>query len=797
MNKPQSNTKITCGLLFAWIVLPALLLSEAGEAQTRTMRGTRIEPFLTKHCIDCHSGADAEAEMDLESMSINLHDARVRERWVYLHDRVAQGEMPPDSADGPDEESKAAFLKSLATALTRADQSHREVVLRRLNGREYENTVRDLFGIYLDVSTILIDDGKQTGFDNVGSDLSVSGEQMQLYLEAADEVLDQVFGPPRQPARFHRAVPFAEIRSARERADILTEEGGTMFGRRLVPMWAVSLPRAGLYRVKIRAKAVQSDEPLVMRVSALVGGSLVSRDVGFYEFPPDKMTTVEFTDRAGKQDRYQMSYDAGYPFWELNADGYTGPGLFIEGIEIEGPVEPWPPASRQALLGDLDVASATLSDAKAILELLLPRAFRRPIGDDDLAPYLALAEQASKEGHGFEASLRRALQGVLCSPEFLYLEETPLAVNDDRHADSEQPARINDFALASRLSYFLWSSMPDDELFQLARRGELREPKVLREQVERMLGDPKSRRFVQDFSDQWLRLRDIDFTSPDFNLYPEYQPLLRQSMLDETHAFFAEVLEHDLSVQNFVDSDFAMLNQAMAEHYSIDGVKGLKIRRVELPADSVRGGVLTHASVLKVSADGTRTSPVLRGAWVLEHLYGNPPPPPPASVSAIEPDLRGATTVREQLAKHRSDQSCNRCHRNIDPPGFALESFDVIGKERTWSRTRNGKWFRQQVHPHSETNVPYRRGPDVDPSGVTPDGRKFAGITQYKQLLLEDETAMAHSLARQLLSYALGRKLGFSDRPDVDRIVAAAKPNEYGLRSIVHEVVQSEPFRSP
>jgi hypothetical protein len=290
---------------------------------------------------------------------------------------------------------------------------------------------------------------------------------------------------------------------------------------------------------------------------------------------------------------------------------------------------------------------------------------------------LSVASKALDEGLSFEKALRRGLKGIICAPEFLFLEERPTA---DQH--------INDFALASRLSYFLWSSMPDQELFSLAERDELHQPDELRGQVERLLAAPRSQRFVESFTGQWLRLRDIDFTVPDRNLYPEYGQLLRQSMLNETHAFFRELLDRDHSVQNFIESDFVMINQPLADFYGIDGVQGLEIRRVKRPRDSLRGGILTQASVLKVSADGTRTSPVLRGSWILKHLYGTPSLPPPATVQAIEPDIRGATTIREQLARHREHESRHRCHRRIDPPGFAVECFDVIGAQRHWYRTR-------------------------------------------------------------------------------------------------------------
>jgi hypothetical protein len=432
-----------------------------------------------------------------------------------------------------------------------------------------------------------------------------------------------------------------------------------------------------------------------------------------------------------------------------------------------------------------------LDDVRMILQRILPRAFRRSTDETQLEPYLALARQALDEGLSFEMALRRSLKGVLCAPEFLFMEEALV--------ESKGSPLIDDFALSSRLSYFLWSSLPDGELFDLAERGELHKPDVLHTQVERMLEDPKSERFVENFTDQWLKLRDIDFTVPNNRLYPEYNQLLRQSMLDETHAFFREILKRDLSVRSFIDSDFAMLNRPLADFYGIGGVRGLDMQRVKLPADSLRGGVLTQASVLKVSADGTRTSPVLRGAWILENLFGTPSPPPPPTVGTIEPDIRGATTIREQLARHRNDASCSRCHSKIDPPGFALERFDVIGGERTWYRTaQQGKYLDIPLHPQApQQHVRYRQGPDVDASGTLPDGREFAGIRDFKQLLLEDEAILARPLTRLLLTYSLGRNLGFSDRPEVERIVNKVKDNDYGLRSIIHEVVASQTFRQP
>ena len=768
----------------------AVIAHGAAIAHGQTSLQRQLSPFLKQHCVSCHSGKAPEGGLDLARSFDDLADAEVRRRWVYLHNRVANGEMPPKPEGQPSADAKSQFLSTLGAALTRADLASREIILRRLNRNEYENTVRDLFSIHVDVKRLLPDDSTTQGFDTTASALSISAEQMVLYLEAADLVLDRVFGPTRKPNTIKKTGNFATSRRGTDSSERKLADGVVLFsGAKYLPLYDMSLPAKGLYRIRMKVRAEQSKTPVVMHVTGGNTGAIAPHTVGFFEALPGRTTTVEFTDRnPERHDCFAFGLVDGFPWWKVDAEQYKGAGLFIGDIEIEGPIEPWPTVSRTNLLGDVDPKTGTLEDIRAILTRLLPIAFRRVTDDADVAPFVALAKQAFDEGLPFERALRRGLKGVICAPEFLFLEERN--VNDQR---------VDDYALASRLSYFLWSSLPDQRLLELAGRGELHQPNVLRAQVERMLADPKSMRFVESFTGQWLRLYDLDFTVPDRNLYPEYGQLLRQSMLEETHAFFREVLERDLSVNQFIDSDFAMINRPLGEFYGIHGVKGLKVHRVKLPANSVRGGVLTQSSVLKVSADGTRTSPVLRGAWILKNLYGTPSPPPPPTVGAIEPDIRGATTIREQLAKHREHASCNRCHRKIDPPGFALESFDVIGAQRDWYRTRgSGKYVKRPRHPQAPMHyVQYRQGPDVDASGRMPDGREFSGIRDYKRLLLEDRSAMPRALTRLLLMYSLGRQLGFSDRPEVERIVASLKGTDYGLRSLIHEIVQSKSPRSP
>ncbi len=424
------------------------------------------------------------------------------------------------------------------------------------------------------------------------------------------------------------------------------------------------------------------------------------------------------------------------------------------------------------------VSKTPLDDAERILGAFLRRAFRRSVTDADVVPFREIVRSKLDGGARFEPAVRAALKGALLSPEFLFLRESP--------------GRLDDFALASRLSYFLWSTMPDDELFSLAERKELGRPDELRRQVERMLNDPRAKAFTENFVGQWLGLREIDATEPSHILYPEFDHLLKVSMIREAELFFDEVLKNDLGIARFVASDFTMLNGRLARHYGIPGVHGWEFQKTPLPQDSHRGGVLTMAGVLKVTANGTTTSPVMRGAWVLDRILGTPPAPPPENVEAIDPDIRGATTIREQLAKHRNVESCGACHRKIDPPGFALESFDCIGGWRDHYRVTG----RGETVIIDGRRMSYHKGKEVDPSDVMSDGAPFANIDEFRTLLLRDKPQLARALTAKLATYATGRAPQPADREAVEAIVVKTAASDYGLRSIVHAIVQSDLFRN-
>jgi len=500
---------------------------------------------------------------------------------------------------------------------------------------------------------------------------------------------------------------------------------------------------------------------------------------------------------------------------------FTGPAIAVDWLDIEGPIhDVWPPASHKALFGNLPltefkpaehpgvraprrtpikqgivhstnkpdpltgiwtVESANPgADADRLLAAFLPRAFRRPVEAAVRRQYVERVEGRLKAGDCFETAMRWAYRAALCSPDFLY------------HV--EPAGKLDEHALACRLSYFLWNSMPDEPLRALAAAGKLQDAKTLDAEVERLLHDPRSERFIDNFLGQWMKLRSIAANDPDGKLYPEFSPYLQDSMIGETHAYFRELIDKNLSAGYLVKSDFAMLNEKLAVHYGIPDVKGTIIRRVALPPDCPRGPFLTQGAILKITANGTTTSPVPRGAFVMARLLGQPPEPPPPNVPAVEPDVRGAVTIREQLEKHRSFPGCASCHMKIDAPGWALESFDVIGGQRARYRSigAGDNAPRGSIDPF--IGIGFKLGPKVDASGALPDGRAFSGIAEFQSLLAADSIHLLKNLAEQLARYSAGRDVTFSDRDDVARIVNRVQGG--GIRNLVHELVQSPLFQT-
>ena len=595
----------------------------------------------------------------------------------------------------------------------------------------------------------------------------------------------------------------------------------------------------GRYRVRLSTWAFQWDKGRVLasrgtealRLAAVQltsdgrGGQHPNATLGYFDAPSLQPAVHELEVWFNTNEILGCDVASLAPVANYNRPGralaFTGPGIAVDWVDVEGPLhEIWPPRSHRAIFGDLPLeefvaadhpgvrppermsfekrwlrsgknapdpvtgvwtvrSQDPLVDADRLLAGFLSKAFRRPVSDETRNRYVGLVADRLKSGDCFESAMRWAVRAALCSADFLYHYE---------------PEPLDDFALAGRLSYLLWNTLPDEELTALAARGRVRDGKTLRAQVDRMLADRRSSRFVEEFVGQWLKLRSIAANDPDKKLYPEFSPYLQESMVAETRAYFRALLDDDLDATHLVRSDFAMINEKLATHYGIAGVSGPGIRRVSLPADCMRGGFLTQAAILKVTANGTTTSPVPRGAFVMDRLLGRPPDPPPASVPAVEPDVRGATTIREQLAMHRSDASCAGCHAKIDPIGFALESFDVIGGLRTRYRSleKGDPAPRGTIDPF--IGIGFRLGPAVDPRGELADGRRFEDIRDLQALLAADRRGLLKNLAEKLLVYSTGRPIAFRDRDAVDAIVTAVDEQGGGVRTLLQAVVASGLF---
>jgi mono/diheme cytochrome c family protein len=714
---------------------------------------------------------------------------------------------------------------------------------------------------WLQVKEMLPEDGEAFRFNKVGEALGVSHVQISRYLAAAEYALREVMAretsPPasatkryyaREQRGFTSHVEFSQFNTASERATfpmlgnasdvaVLKREAPMTVGpsdpakRELEGMGVVAssyepleirfnqfkAPASGRYKLRVNAhsfwagpeseakwwrpsrdnlSAGRTQEPVTLyaeippRQVRLLGSFDVKPEASVNEFDVYLVKGETIRPDAARLFRSRP------PNWRnplAQKDGQ--PGVAFRWLEVEGPIcGEWPGPGHRLLFGDLPlkknakgqleiVSQNPHADAQSLLRGFLQRAYRRPVLEADVQRFTKLADTALGGGASFADAMITAYSAVLCSPAFVTLEE--------------KPGPLDDYALAARLSYFLWNSEPDAALRDVAKQGALRKPAVLRAQVARMLGDAKSQRFIQAFLDYWLDLRKINNTSPDELLYNDYylDDFLVESAEAETRNFFAELLRGDLPARNLVASDFVMINERLAAHYGLPGVEGSAIRRVALPPDSVRGGLLTQASILKVTANGTTTSPVLRGVWITERILGKTVPPPPTPIVAVEPDTRGATTIRQQLDKHRTQAACNACHAKIDPPGFALESFDVFGGWRTQYRALGDGEKAPGIGKNGQ-RFAFRYVQPVDASGTLPDGRKFQDVRELKRLLLADERQIARNLVGQLIVFATGAPVQFGDRPKVEAILDRAKANNYGVKSLVQAIIESEIFRN-
>jgi hypothetical protein len=765
--------------------------------------------FFEAHCVDCHGPDRQKADLRLDQLGIPSKETT--DTWNRIVVALRTGDMPPRNQTSVRAADREAFVNWAAGELARRRPGRPGI--RRLNRVEYENTVHDLLGIDTPLTELLPEDNPVQGFDNVADGLGISSILMERYLEAADAAFEGVFRRVKPLPPTTRRVVLMDQKENLDsvkgkKGGVLTRDGAFVD---FTPGWPPARTdpahpiEEGVYRCRIAIFPHEPGEQRTLSVAVFTGplfGDGKRHFQGMFDATgtPQNPRIIEFTTRMGELHALHILPWI-YPEHVTWRDKHEQrPGVATLWAETYGPLDQdFPSPAQRRLFGDSPTlsmpeggsfyirhrrgvrshyveSSAPKKDAARIIHAFVPRAFRRPVDPALTDQFVQLTLARLDTGSSFENAVRAGVSAVLCSPHFLLLNREP---------------EVDDHTIASRLSYFLWSSMPDDELLRLAETGRLADPQVRHAQVERMLDDPRRERFISNFTGQWLDLRQIEFTTPDKNLYPEFDELLQRSMIRETRGFFRHILTNNLSVLNFVDSDFAVLNQRLADHYGIPGVPGHEqFRVVPLPEDSVRGGVLTHASVLKVTANGTSTSPVIRGVWVLDHLLGQPSPPPPAGIPAVEPDIRGATTIRQQLDQHRSIEACARCHTRIDPPGFAMEQFDVIGGERAFYRAMGGKGKRVGKHR-------YQIGPDVEKGGSWHDGREFDDFREFRAQMLEQKETIARAVAAKLIVYGSGRPVVPADEPAVRAVAAAAREDNYGLRSLIHAVIESEPFLRP
>lgn len=794
-------------------LLLVLLTAETLSAQ--------IPNLISESCIECHNDS-TDTGLVLDGLNFQLDDRKNFATWEQVYDRVQSGEMPPSSEERPKDASRSAALAHIGRLLTEhnktAQREQGRATVRRLTRTEYEYSIHDLLGIHTELARMLPAEN-ESGYDTVAENQGISPLHAMAWLAAAEAAIDSAINLGVKPDDEAEVFEMLQLDSVKEH--FAKKNGQTLvLGREKDGIviydsdstWLYSLRKSGVehsgeYQIQALAETHRSETPIVLAFFAGNYSRGQSRILGYFDVLPGKQTRLDFEAMLRRGEYiFPQAFELNRPkngdnVWAIGANNYQGAGLKLSWISLAGPLHnTWPPISATHLLPGVKFKKRKpthwVNNRRIDYEIVPPkknrldtirhgivklgsRAFRRPLHQGEADEYLQIAQASLDEGASFEAASRLAARSVLCSPNFLFL--------------SSDPGKLDDFALASRLSYFLWKSIPDSELLKVANRGELADAKVLETQVDRMLEDPRARRFVSDFLGQWLELRRIDATSPDLNRYPEYDLILRRAMLQETEAFFAELIRHDLSVTNLVDSKFIMINRRLGRHYGINGITGQSIRRVKTKG-TVRGGLLTQAAVLKTSANGTNTSPVRRGNWVLNCILGSPSPPPPPTIGSIEPDTRGATTLRDQLAAHRTEMSCHRCHQHIDPPGFAMECFDVIGGYRQQYRSPQlGAVPKKRLFGRSIWE--YRLNLPVDASGTTADGIPFAGIKDYQAILLKDKRRLAENLVRQLIVYSTGAEIQFADRQPIESILKQCRNSDYGVRSLIHAVIQSQLFR--
>jgi cytochrome c553 len=815
------------------LILPCLLAVPAARAMD-----ARVAAFMQTYCVNCHGEKKQKGDFRVDTLKLP-ETAADAENWQLVLDNLHLGEMPPEDEKQPPLAETTAVTAWIEAELKRAAAKlagHTgEVVLRRLNRAEYENTIEDLFGVRGDFADGFPEDAKEEGFDNNGAALMMSAEQLYAYFAATDFILSRAIATGSKPevksvtftlhdlnrenwerapkdlarrlAQFDTLTPQEQERT-REMQRLLKENPHYAFrfpalvdGKlvqptpqmgpetdAVIPVNAAfgSQPstqdffrvrQAGWYRLRLAAAGFQTaGEPVQLKIEA---GSFREGTV------PQLVDVLHLAEGAPKDHEFKIYLEPNEQVRLGMINGRrpgNGRGLLeikermavIRQVSMEGPiVEEWPPRGHKLLLGDRSADALADADVPGLLATLAPTLFRRPVSDAVVKDYAAHYQKLRGDKLPPLDAYKQTVKAMMASPFFLY------------HLEPGQ--KPDGFALANRLSYFLWRSAPDATLLDLAKTGKLTDATTLRAQAQRLLADERAGRFLHDFVGQWLRVNQVGEMQPDAGLYPEYDEQLEHAMKGETLAFIRELLRTDEPLLALIDCDWAMLNERLAKHYGIPGVQGNEFRRVALDkTKTVRGGLLTQASILNVTSNGTTTSPVVRGVFLLDQILGTPAPSPPPDVPPIEPDIRGASTIQEQLAKHREIAQCAACHAKIDPFGMALENFDVIGGWR-----ENYRALKSGANPRRPTLAD---GKPVSVTDKLPRHGSFSDFRKFRELLKKDERLLYENLTHKLATFALGRKMSFADEATLKAIAADTKRSNGGLRTMILALVSSEMF---
>lgn len=762
-----------------------------------------ISTFLEAHCNKCHNEKKHKGDLRLDNLVIDFTSPKIMGHWEESMNRINSGDMPPEKEPRPKPEDINTVADWIAGQLREGEAARQamgadRVAFLKLTRDEYANTIRDLLGVTFDPkgATGLPEDPDWKGFERIGSVLTLSPAHVEKYLAAAEMVLDEALSLRPEPKRDNLVWTAWDMRWKDHKKEYEARGIADQVRIDIVPnnyttdTWPLEVKTTGDYILRVKVSGLRPEAGRAPRLKVYLSNvdkTLIEQDVDTAEdkpiliekrvhliagkYPVRLINSVPGPNPEGRRSRHSGTPNAFTTTrsrvpWQLKLtdDDFKAiqPTLIVDRVEWDGPiVDSWPTAAHQKIFAS--------KDAREIVSKFAERAWRRPVQSAEVDRLVKLVEKAQSLGENFEGSVKTALVAVLSSKSFIYLEE----------GNTKKPSpTLSDDELVSRLSFFLWSTMPDERLLTLARSHTLKQN--LAAEVKRMLADPKAKAFAESFPRQWLQLRKVGMFPPDKILYPDYDDNLEHSMVAETLAFFGEVLHRNGSLREFLDSDWAMLNERLATHYGIEGVRGDQLQRISLKPDAHRGGLLTQGSVLSLTSDGTRHRPVHRGVWLLDAIIGRPAPPPPANVPALTtPDAKTKkTTVREKLEQHRADPNCNACHNKIDPLGIAFDNYDAIGRWRTVETVKDG----------------IGADPKLDASGTLSDGRHFGGPEELKKILLSDLDKFASAVTEKLATYALRRGMTFSDREELKCIVGKAKGDDYKLGNIIEALVTSSLF---